>query len=199
MDARACHTGQVTPNTKIFEDGRNIALNMVLIVVIMLVAVGATGLCTFNPGKPEQGPVQEVDAATFLDLEARAVDFPVVYPQAPEGWVTNSARRSMIAQAPAPVVGWVTADGGFLQLTQTGAPLDDAVRQADSHPRELERTETVDDTEVQIYTSDAADVRDLWAIDAGEARLLVTGAGTDEEFHTLISASLKANPITPQD
>lgn len=199
MDARACHTGQVTPNTKIFEDGRNIALNMVLIVVIMLVAVGATGLCTFNPGKPEQGPVQEVDAATFLDLEARAVDFPVVYPQAPEGWVTNSARRSMIAQAPAPVVGWVTADGGFLQLTQTGAPLDDAVRQADSHPRELERTETVDGTEVQIYTSDAADVRDLWAIDAGEARLLVTGAGTDEEFHTLISAALKATPITPQD
>lgn len=199
MDARACHTGQVTPNTKIFEDGRNIALNMVLIVVIMLVAVGATGLCTFNPGKPEQGPVQEVDAATFLDLEARAVDFPVVYPQAPEGWVTNSARRSMIAQAPAPVVGWVTADGGFLQLTQTGAPLDDAVRQADSHPRELERTETVDGTEVQIYTSDAADVRDLWATDAGEARLLVTGAGTDEEFHTLISAALKATPITPQD
>lgn len=189
----------MTPNTKIFEDGRNIALNMVLIVVIMLVAVGATGLCTFNPGKPEQGPVQEVDAATFLDLEARAVDFPVVYPQAPEGWVTNSARRSMIAQAPAPVVGWVTADGGFLQLTQTGAPLADAVQQADSRPRELERTETVDGTEVQIYTSDAADVRDLWALDAGDARFLVTGAGTDEEFRALIAAALAAAPITPQD
>ena len=48
---------------------------MVLIVVIMLVAVGATGLCTFNPGKPEQGPVQEVDARTFLDMEARSVNF----------------------------------------------------------------------------------------------------------------------------
>ena len=199
MGAWACHTGRVANNTRIFEDGRNIALNMVLIVVIMLVAVGATGLCTFNPGKPEQGPVQEVDAATFLDLESRAVDFPVVYPQAPEGWVTNSARRSMIAQTPAPVVGWVTADGGFLQLTQTGAPLADAVQQADSRPRELARTEHIDGTEVQIYTSESADVRDLWAVDAGEARFLVTGAGTAEEFRALIAAALKATPINPQD
>ena len=96
-------------------------------------------------------------------------------------------------------MGWVTAGGGFLQLTQTGAPLADAVQQADSRPRELARTETVDGTEVQVYTSDAADVRDLWALDAGDARFLVTGAGTDEEFHTLISAALKATPITPQD
>lgn len=199
VGAQACHTGRVANNTRIFEDGRNIALNMVLIVVIMLVAVGATGLCTFNPGKPEQGPVQEVDAATFLDLESRAVDFPVVYPQTPEGWVTNSARRSMIAQTPAPVVGWVTADGGFLQLTQTGAPLADAVQQADSRPRELARTEHIDGTEVQVYTSDSADVRDLWAVDAGEARFLVTGAGTAEEFRALIAAALKATPITPQD
>lgn len=185
-------------NTRIFEDGRNIALNMVLIVVIMVVAVGATGLCTFNPGKPEQGPVQEVDAATFLDMEARAVDFPVVYPQAPEGWVTNSARRSMIAQQPAPVVGWVTADGGFLQLTQTGASLDDAARQADTKPRDLDRTEELAGNEVQIYTSEAADVRDLWVVDAGQSRLVLTGAGTDEEFRTLIAAALDAAPIQPQ-
>ena len=122
---------------------------MVLIVVIMLVAVGATGLCTFNPGKPEQGPVQEVDARTFLDMEARSVNFPVVYPEAPAGWVTNSARRAMIEQAPAPTVGWVTADGGYLQLTQTGAPLDKAVRGADQKPRELQRSVDVGGTEAQ--------------------------------------------------
>ena len=73
------------------------------------------------------------------------------------------------------------------------------MQQADSRPRELARTETVDGTEVQVYTSDAAEVRDLWALDAGDARFLVTGAGTDEEFRALIAAALAAAPITPQD
>ncbi|MBL7285558.1 DUF4245 domain-containing protein [Corynebacterium godavarianum] len=185
-------------STRIFQDGRNIALNMVLIVVIMLVAVGATGLCTFNPGKPEQGPVQEVDARTFLDMEARSVDFPVVYPEAPAGWVTNSARRAMIEQAPAPTVGWVTADGGYLQLTQTGAPLDKAVRGADQKPRELQRSVDVGSTEAQVYTSASDDVRDLWAVDAGQSRFLVTGAGTEEEFRALIEAALTAAPLPAQ-
>ncbi|WP_408910818.1 DUF4245 domain-containing protein [Corynebacterium gottingense] len=185
-------------STRIFQDGRNIALNMVLIVVIMLVAVGATGLCTFNPGKPEQGPVQEVDARTFLDMEARSVDFPVVYPEAPAGWVTNSARRAMIEQAPAPTVGWVTADGGYLQLTQTGAPLDKAVRGADQKPRELQRSVDVVGTEAQVYTSASDDVRDLWAVDAGQSRFLVTGAGTEEEFRALIEAALTAAPLPAQ-
>ncbi|MCG7253538.1 hypothetical protein CKJ81_06340 [Corynebacterium hadale] len=185
-------------STRIFQDGRNIALNMVLIVVIMLVAVGATGLCTFNPGKPEQGPVQEVDARTFLDMEARSVNFPVVYPEAPAGWVTNSARRAMIEQAPAPTVGWVTADGGYLQLTQTGAPLDKAVRGADQKPRELQRSVDVGGTEAQVYTSASDDVRDLWAVDAGQSRFLVTGAGTEEEFRALIEAALTAAPLPAQ-
>ena len=171
---------------------------MVLIVVIMLVAVGATGLCTFNPGKPEQGPVQEVDARTFLDMEARSVNFPVVYPEAPAGWVTNSARRAMIEQAPAPTVGWVTADGGYLQLTQTGAPLDKAVRGADQKPRELQRSVYVGGTEAQVYTSSSDDVRDLWAVDAGQSRFLVTGAGTEEEFRALIEAALTAAPLPAQ-
>ena len=180
---------------RIFQDGRDIFINVALIVVVMLVAVGATGLCTYNPGRPEQGPVQEVDAETFLQMESRAVEFPVRYPQMPEGWVTNSARRSMMGQAPAPVVGWVTPDGGFLQMTQTGQPLEDAVRDVDADPRQLERTEQVAGFEVQVYTSEEDDVRDLWAVDAGDARLLFTGAGTDEEYRQLIGTALETQPL----
>lgn len=170
-------------------------INVALIVVLMLVGVGATGLCTYNPGRPEQGPVQEVDAGTFLSLEARATNFPVRYPQMPEGWVTNSARRSMIDQQPAPVVGWVTPDGGFLQMTQTGATLDDAVAAQDTKPRPEERVETIDGREVRVFSSPDSDVRDLWAVDAGDARFVFTGAGTPEEFHALIATALQTEPI----
>lgn len=44
-------------------------INVVIIIVAMLAVVGFTGLCTFNPGAPEQGPVQEVDARSFVELE----------------------------------------------------------------------------------------------------------------------------------
>lgn len=184
---------------RIFQDGRDIAINAVLIVVLMLVAVGATGLCSFNPGAPEQGPVQEVDAETFLDLESRAVDFPVRYPAMPEGWITNSARRSMLAGQPAPVVGWVTPDRGFIQLTQTGLDAEAAIESADSQPRTLDRTVDVDGHPVEVFTSEEQDVRDLWVVDAGDARFVLTGAGEDQEFEKLIATALATAPIQHPD
>ena len=184
---------------RIFQDGRDIAINAVLIVVLMLVAVGATGLCSFNPGAPEQGPVQEVDAETFLDLESRAVDFPVRYPDMPEGWITNSARRSMLAGQPAPVVGWVTPDRGFIQLTQTGLDAEAAIENADSKPRTLDRTVDVDGHEVEVLASEEQDVRDLWVVDAGDARFVLTGAGEDREFEELIATALATAPIQHPD
>nr|WP_284523066.1 DUF4245 domain-containing protein [Corynebacterium aquatimens] len=66
---------------RVFQDGRDMLLNVIVVVVLMLVGVGATGLCTYNPGRPEQGPVQEVDARTFLSLESRAVGFPCATPR----------------------------------------------------------------------------------------------------------------------
>lgn len=179
-----------------FQDGRDMFLNVIVVVVLMLVGVGATGLCSYNPGRPENGPVQEVDARTFIGLEARAVDFPVRFPEMPEGWVTNSARRSMVANAPAPVVGWVSPDGGYLQMTQTGAPLEEAIAAQGGSARPDSRTETIDGRDVTVLSSNDANTRDLWAVDAGDARLLFTGAGTDEEFRALISAALSAPPIT---
>lgn len=184
---------------RLFQDGRDMLFNVVVVVALMLVGVGATGLCTYNPGKPEQGPVQVVDAQTFLNLEARAVDFPVRYPQMPAGWVTNSARRSMVGNQPAPVVGWVTPDGGFLQLTQTGASAADAIAAQDSHTREQEVTAHIDDADVRILSSQDPAVRDLWVVDTGQSRLIATGAGDEAEFRLLLEATLAAAPISPQD
>ncbi|MDO5668572.1 MAG: DUF4245 domain-containing protein [Corynebacterium sp.] len=180
---------------RIFQDGRDMFLSLALIVVLMVVSVGATGLCTYEPGAPEGGPVREVDAHTFMGMEARATNFPVRMPENPEGWVTNSARRGQVNQTPAPIVGWVTDDRGFIQLTQTDQPLDDAVRGIDPDPRDLDRTVQVAGHEVQVYTSEESDVRDLWVVDMGDARLLFSGAGKDAEFEELIDATVNVTPL----
>lgn len=170
-------------------------MSLGVVVLVMFLGVGFTGLCSWNPGAPEQGPVQEVDAETFADREAQAMNFPVRMPESPEGWVTNSARRGHVGETPAVIIGWVTEAGGFLQLTQTPEPLEDAVRDVDADPRQLDRTEQIAGHEVQIHTSPQDGVRDLWAVDLGETRALLSGAGTDEEFTTLIEATIEAEPL----
>ncbi|WIM68515.1 DUF4245 domain-containing protein [Corynebacterium breve] len=180
---------------RIFQGGKDMALTIGVLVAVMLISVGFTGLCSFNPGAPESGPVQEVDAKTFTDMEARAVSFPLRYPEMPEDWVTNSARRSMLGGEPAPVIGWVTPDKGYLSMTQTGVELDKAVVEIDDDPREISRTESIGGAEVQVYSSKQDGVRDIWATDVGDARLLFTGAGTPEEFTQLIETAVKTAPI----
>ncbi|WP_018297469.1 DUF4245 domain-containing protein [Corynebacterium lubricantis] len=180
---------------RIFQDGQDMVLSIGLLVLVMFVSVGFTGLCTFNPGAPENGPVQEVDAKTFTDMEARSVTYPVRYPEMPEGWVTNSARRSMIGGEPAPVIGWVTPDTGYVAMTQTSADLTEAIKAIDEDPRQNTDTVRIAGEDVQKYTSEERDVRDVWAVDLDDVRLVFTGAGTDAEFEELISTAIDTAPI----
>ncbi|RNE48686.1 DUF4245 domain-containing protein [Corynebacterium alimapuense] len=180
---------------RIYQGGWDMILSLAVIIVAMVVAVGATGLCSYEPGTPEGGPVREVDAESFMGLEARATDYPLYLPESPEGWVTNSARRSYIGDTPAPVVGWVTADQGYIQLTQTDQSLEDAVKEIDADPRELDRTFDLEGYQVEVYQSEYADVRDLWVVDHGDSRLLFSGAAFEEDFRTIISATLLSEPL----
>ncbi len=171
-------------------------INVIVIVLLMVGAVGFTGMCSFSPGRPENGPVQEVDGATFMGMEARAVNFPVRFPQMPEGWVNNSARRSTIGESPAPVVGWVTPQEGYVQLTQTDADVDTAVERVDSAPREKTGTQLIDDShEATVYSSPEADIRDLWVVDLGDVRLLVKGEAGEDEFRELLAAAIETEPL----
>ena len=171
-------------------------INVIVIVLLMIGAVGFTGMCSFSPGRPENGPVKEVDGATFMGMEARAAKFPVRFPQMPEGWVNNSARRTTIGEAPAPVVGWVTPQEGYVQLTQTDVDVDTAVERIDSAPREESGTQLIDDSHhATVYSSPEADVRDLWVVDLGDVRLLVKGEAVDDEFRELLAATIATEPL----
>ncbi|MCT1452753.1 MULTISPECIES: DUF4245 domain-containing protein [unclassified Corynebacterium] len=183
---------------RIFQDGKDMTINVIVIVLLMVGAVGFTGMCSFNPGRPENGPVQEVDGATFMGMEARAVKFPVRFPRMPEGWVNNSARRTTVGEDPAPVVGWVTPKEGYLQLTQTGADVETAVERVDSSPREKTGTALIDDAqslEATIYSSPEADVRDVWVVDLGDVRLLVKGEAREDEFRELLATTVATEPL----
>ncbi|ALP51547.1 hypothetical protein C627_05530 [Corynebacterium glutamicum ZL-6] len=171
-------------------------ISLVVSAIIMLLAVGFTGMCSFNTGSPENGQVPEVDASTFMSMEARAMtDHATRLPETPEGWTTNSARRTMVDDTPASVVGYVTADEGYIQLTQTGETVEDAVAGYDTRWRDLSESYDLDGHDVGIYTSQESDVRDLRVMDLGDARVMVSGAATDEEFNDLLRAVANSEPL----
>ncbi|APT92844.1 hypothetical protein CPHO_08045 [Corynebacterium phocae] len=180
---------------KIFEDTRDIVLSLGVVVVMMGLAVGATGLCSVNPEETEYARINEVDASTFLDLESRGTKTVIRDPEMPAGWTPNSARRTSVAGEIASAVGWVTADDGFVQSVQTSVPLEDALKNYDGHYRPEERTVTVEGKQVRVLSTDEKNVRDLWGVDLGDARLLLSGSSKDADFETAVRAFIAATPL----
>ncbi len=170
-------------------------LTLLVTGVVMIILIAPTGMCSFEPGRPENGPVREVDAGTFLRMEAASLGVPVRDPGVPEGWTPNSARRGTAGGEEAAVTGYITADEGYLQLTQTGASERDA---AATEGREKTGEREVGGATVSVYAADSGEVRDIWAIDLGETRALISGAAPESDWETLAEAVVEA-PVIDQN
>lgn len=181
---------------KIFEGAKDITLSLGVTVIAMLAVVGATGLCTINPESSHEAE-QEVDAQTFLEMEARVGDTAVRSPQMPEGWKPNAARRAIVAGENAPRVSWVTDSQSYVESTQTAVSVDDALTGYDSKYRPESTTRQVDGVDVVVASSAEEDVRRLWVVDLGDERLIITGAAEDTDFETAVRAFLQAKPLDP--
>lgn len=181
---------------KIFENGRDMMLSLGVIVVGMLAVVGGTGLCTINPETSDLSAVREVDGEAFLDLEARAAQGAAIrIPDVPEDWVANSARRASVAQSPSSVVGWITPQEGYLSSWQTQVSLDDALAGFDEHFREQIETINIDGQDVIVASTEERNVRDVWAFDMEDERVLLSGTASEEEFTELVRAFLAVDPV----
>lgn len=179
---------------KIFEGAKDISLSLAVVVIMMLLAVGATGLCSIN-SETKQGAVQEVDEQTFLETQARAGVGTIRNPDMPEGWEANAARRVDLGGENATVVSWVTADQGFVESTQTQIAADKAGEEYDADYRGIASTREVGGKTVRVLESDEESVRRLWITDLGDARLIISGAANDSDFEAATAAFIDAAPI----
>lgn len=168
-------------------------LTLVVMAIAMAVTIGFTGLCSFNPGKPENGPVHEVDAQSFLNMESNRVDYPVRMPEVPKGWTSNSTRAGTAAGSQTTIVGFVTASGTFVQVTQTDAPADKLP--ADGKERLRDGAVDVDGTKWTKFQPTDDNDRRVWVGDLGEVRAMIEGTANDEEFTQLASGLQNAKPI----
>ena len=178
---------------KIFEDARDITLTVGVILIMMFLAVGATGLCSINPEK--SGPVQNVDAATFLEMEARGSGAVIREPDMPEGWQPTAARRKQMGGESGAVVSWLTTNEGYVESAQTQLALGDVPGAYDSNYRANFEQREVAGQDVEILSSDDKEVRPLWIADLGDARLVLTGSASDADYEAALTAFAEAEPL----
>lgn len=187
---------------RMFTGTRDIVISLAVLLVVVFFSVGFTGLCSFNPGPAERsGPVQEVDIETILQSDARGLGIPIRLPELPDNWQANSVRRTMVDNEPSSKAGWVIDEQAFLALTQTVAELKDAVDDEDGEYREetdtfvvpAAQSSTGEDVTWQIWSGD--DVKQIWAVDLGDVRLLISGTATRSQYETLATAAVKAQPL----
>ena len=186
-------TGVRIEKPRLFQSTKDILLTLGVLLLVTFFTVGFTGLCSFNPGGPDKsGPVREVDAHSFLTLEARGMNFPLREPKMPEGWVPNSARRSQVGAEPAPLVGWVIDGERYISLRQTSADFK-AATQPDQHFREAAGTEEAGGLTWHVYKGE--DARPIWVADAGETRLILEGMASHEDMATAAEITAKTKPL----
>lgn len=172
-------------------------ISVAVIVIAMIVVVAPTGLWSYSPGEPEFEPVREVDPRAFIDNEARASAYDIYFPETPQDWVPNSARRKLIDGETSSVVGWVTAERGFIQIAQTGVPIAQALQKFDSKYRPNQEARQILGREVTVKSSDDASVSRLWGVEKNGTTLLFDGVASDDEFTTIIANTLQADAYQP--
>ncbi|PRQ12252.1 DUF4245 domain-containing protein [Corynebacterium sp. 13CS0277] len=183
---------------RLFQDARDIGMSLFVILIVMVLAVGFTGMCSFSRTDKEFAPVQTVDAEKVLSLEARAMDFPVRFPATPEGWSTINARRTMLNNTPAVVVGYLTDDKGYAQVLQTNQPVDVVAKDYFDQPRTQDGSMTIDGVEF-LHFPPTEDGDDLWVGDLGEARLAVSGVADNATFFEIAGRFVDAAPLPHDD
>lgn len=177
--------------------------DMIGAVVVLLVVVGvlvtATRGCSFDPGGPNVSPdsAPSVDASAKLRDAAEAVTFPLRQPELPARWRANSSSTAAVGSgAGANVVvrvGWVTPEGRYLQLSQSGGDAGDVLASETGESGRPTGSAEVDGVTWNVHSSRRDEVAWLTTLDG--VVTLVTGSGTEEEFRILAAAVQSAEPL----
>ncbi len=172
-------------------------LSLAAMAVIMFIAVGTTGLCSFNPGRPEMGPIPDVDVEAFLAQENQRTPYTVVAPEVPEGWTPNSVRAGMVGPHQTSTIGYVTGEESYIQLLQTDAPAD-MLPDEDQAPRISAGTVEAGGVTWEVAEGTEPNIRRTWVADLGDVRVEIQGSASDEMYRTLAEAVVAAHANAPE-
>ncbi|MER5388737.1 DUF4245 domain-containing protein [Saccharopolyspora sp. NPDC002686] len=176
---------------------RTVSAMVFAILPLVLIAFGMAGLlgrCSFNPGSPSV-EVPTVNVPAELDRASARVHFPLLDPELPANWRSNSVNvLTLRSHAEVVRVGWLTGGGHYLRFSQSTAAEEELVTADTRQPPQA--LGTVEAGGQQWVRYQSVGEEQAWATDHNGVRLLIAGDAAEPEFRTLAEAALKA-PTKP--
>ncbi|HEU5472062.1 MAG TPA: DUF4245 domain-containing protein [Actinophytocola sp.] len=177
---------------------RDLLGSLAVLLVIMGVLVGFSRGCSFSPGGPtvDQGAAPSADVSRDLAAAAGSVDFAIRRPEVPAGWRANSSSVSAVGAGASVVVrvGWLTPDGRFVQLSQSGGEPADVVA-AETGQRGPRATGQVDVLGTTWTTYPGRRAEQAWVTRLDGVTTLITGSAAEADFQVLARAVQAAAPV----
>jgi hypothetical protein len=177
---------------------------LVSLGVLLVIVAGTLFLargCQFSPDGPtvDSSAQPTVDARRELGVAARRVPFDVRSPAVPADWHANTVNTSYVGDAntgiPAVRAGWVTPGNTYLRLSQSTAPIDGLVVMEAGGAVAATANGTVDVGGTTWTRFPGKGTETSWVTSLGDVHVLITGNGSDTEFHTLATATQAATPL----
>ena len=195
------------PKPRLFQDGRDMFWSLAPLVLACIVLAAMVGMCSFQPKGPATGSPPSYDAATVLQADANALDFPIRLPALPTGWRANSGARTGIeaartdpvskqqVRAIASRVGYLSPSNMYVSLTQSNAD-ETALVQSIYRSEYPTGAQDVDGRKWVVYQGGEG-TEPVWTTRLGATQLAITGAGSAEDFRTLAVATQTQQPLSP--
>ncbi|WP_025354519.1 DUF4245 domain-containing protein [Kutzneria albida] len=180
------------------QGARDMLLSLAALLVVIFAILGLGRGCSFSPGGPtvDSGAAPTVDEAAQLKGAAAGVDFPVREPALPTGWRANSAATVPVGlgdrSRPAIQIGWLTAGGAYLRLSQSQADAADLAKSETEGTTAPSATGTVEVKGVRWTVYPARRQERSWLTERDGVRLLISGSAQEAEFRVLAEATQTA-------
>ncbi|MDS1112389.1 DUF4245 domain-containing protein [Gordonia westfalica] len=184
---------------RILINGKDMFWSLVPLLALCALVAIASGNCSVGINQdPSNSKVPAFDVVTALDTDARQMPFPIRRPATPEGWKPNSGSSDAIESHRVSTVGWLSASGSYVQLSQTDAPEDLLVPYLGGSGTEygdIAGTGTREAGGRQWVTYETSGGKRFWISDFGNVRIGVLSRGPDSDIETIAASVATQQPL----
>jgi hypothetical protein len=187
----------VAAKPRILHNNKDMIWSLIPLLLLCAFIAVVSGNCSVGlTGGSGDDKVPAYDIANGLRADARSVTFPVRLPQTPEGWKPNSGSTVALENTVVSNAGYITANGVYIQLSQTNATQDAVVGYLSDDETLLGAgTRDVGGRKWVAYGKPDGG-RTVWVTDLGDVRIgLKSNKAKDDDFSRLAAAVLAASPL----
>ncbi|PHV68749.1 DUF4245 domain-containing protein [Williamsia muralis] len=182
---------------RILNNNKDMIWSLIPLLLLCAFIAVVSGNCSVGlTGGSGDDKVPAYDVANGLRADARSVTFPIRLPQTPADWKPNSGTTVALENTVVSNAGYITANGVYIQLSQTNATQDAVVGYLSDDETLLGAgTRDVGGRKWVAYGKPDGG-RTVWVTDLGDVRIgLKSNKAKDDDFSTLASAVLAASPL----